>query len=351
MKSNNRRCLFFSVSIRFLLLTCMTCMFTGCFNFNSWQKTEGMIWNTVWHATYYGEPEMLSAAIDSLIRVEQSISVFDHNSLVSYINKSESGPIDSHFAYVYNMAKEVNHRSNGAFDPTLSRIIDAWGFGESHTASSDTTDIENILKSVGIDKTYIENGILYKDNPDIQFNFSALAKGYGVDVAARVLKERGCTDLMLEIGGEIVCVGVNPDGRKWRILIETPDEEFLREVFESDKQPSFKDPLIVELNNEALATSGNYRNYRKSKGGTYGHTISARTGRPVTTDILSASIIAPSCMLADAMATACMAMGSSDAMAMLLENDLAGAFILNNGEVLINEKMKAHLVNNKSTIN
>ncbi len=347
MKSNIRRHLFFSISIRFSLLTCLTCMLTGCINFNSWQKNEGMIWHTVWHATYYGEPEMLNAAIDSLIRVEQSISIFDHNSLISYINNAESGPVDSHLAYVYNMAKDVNHRSNGTFDPTLSRIIDAWGFGESHIASPDTADIENILKSVGIDKTHIENGILYKDNPDIQFNFSALAKGYGVDVAARVLKERGCKDLMFEIGGEIVCAGVNPDGRKWRILIETPDEEFLKEVFKSDKQPSFKDPLIVELNNEALATSGNYRNYRKGKGGAYGHTISTRTGRPVTTDILSASIIAPSCMLADAMATACMAMGSSDAMAMLLENDLAGAFILNNGEVLINEKMKAHLVSNK----
>lgn len=336
-----------SLSLRIVtsisLISILTIL-NGCINVNSWQKNEGMIWNTVWHATFYGETEMLTAAIDSLIRVEQSISVFDHNSLVSHINESESGPVDIHFLKVYNMAKEVNHRSNGTFDPTLSKIIDAWGFGESHTANTDTTDIETILESVGIDKTYIKDGILHKSNPEIRFNFSALAKGYGVDVAARVLKERGCKDLMFDIGGEIVCAGNNPDGRKWRILIETPDEEFLKEVFESDKMPTFKEPLIVELNNEALATSGNYRNYRKTNGETYGHTISTRTGRPVTTDILSASIIAPSCVLADAMATACMAMGSADAMAMLLENDLAGAFILYSGEVMVNEKMQDHLV-------
>lgn len=325
-------------------------VFASCINQNSWQKNQGMIWHTVWHATYLGNPDMINAALDTLVRVEQSISVFDHNSLISIINNSDKGAVDSHLVNVYNMSKEVNHLSNGMFDPTLSNIINAWGFGENHTPDSnlDQKDIDAMLENVGIDKTYIQDGILYKASPEISFNFSAIAKGYGVDIAANVLKNRGCKDLMIEIGGEIVCAGNNPDGRKWRILIETPDQEFLREVFNSENAPTFKEPLIVELDNEALATSGNYRNYRQHKGEILGHTISPRTGRPINSDILSASVIAPTCMEADAFATACMAMGSSDAMAMLLERGLAGAFILYSGEVLVNGKMNEHIVRRDS---
>lgn len=334
--------------INIIAFAAIASLFSGCINVSSWQKNQGMIWHTVWHATYYGEPEMLTAAIDSLVAVEQSISVFDHNSLVSYVNKTEQAPIDTHFANVYNMSKSVNHISNGMFDPTISRLINAWGFGEDHTPTQDTLEIKKLLQNVGIDKTYIQDGILYKESPDISFNFSALAKGYGVDVAARVLRDRGCKDLMFDIGGEIVCYGNNPDGRKWRILIETPDQEFLNDVFKTDSAPTFSEPLIIELNDEALATSGNYRNYHKVDGETFGHTISPRTGRPVATDILSASVIAPTCMEADAMATACMAMGSTDAMAMLLEKGLPGAFILYTGEVIVNGKMNERIVHKES---
>ena len=126
-------------------------------------------------------------------------------------------------------------------------------------------------------------------------------------------------------------------------MIETPDEEYLKEVFKYEKEPSFSDQLIVELSDEALATSGNYRNYHSQSGQTFGHTISAVTGRPVKTDILSASVIAPSCMEADALATACMAMGSEAAMEMLDDAGLAGAFILYSGEVMVNDRMKQHI--------
>lgn len=346
MNTRNLRHLASSAAVNFCAFLILAISLTGCAESNSWQKAEGMIWNTVWHATYFGNQEMIDEAIDSLKSLEHSISVFDSNSLISNINNAEYGPVDMHLANVYNMAKKVNHASDGMFDPTISRIIAAWGFGKDHTANSDTDSIQQILKSVGIDKTYIQDGYLHKQRHDICFNFSALAKGYGVDVAAGVLRKRGCTDLMLDIGGEIVCCGQNPDGRKWRILIETPDEQFLKEVFNSDNMPTFSEPLIVELDNEALATSGNYRNYRKKDGVTYGHTISPRTGLPITSDILSASVIAETCMEADAMATACMALGSSDAMAMLIENGLAGAFILNSGEVLVNDLMTQHLVKN-----
>lgn len=322
----------------------------GCINNRTWQKSQGMIWNTVWHATYYGNQDAISAAIDTLKAIEKSISVFDEGSLVSYINKNMSGPTDLHLEKVYDMSKKVNKISKGLFDPTVSPLIEAWGFGENHTPTADTASIAPLLSYVGIEKTRIENGILYKTSLETSFNFSAVAKGYGVDMAAKALEDSGCTDLMFEIGGEIVCRGHNPEGKKWKILIETPDEEYLQQVFKNDNKPEFPDNLIIELSDEALATSGNYRNYHIDSGKTFGHTISPVTGRPVKTDILSASVVAPTCMEADAMATACMAMGSANAMAMLLEEGLAGAFILYSGEVMVNDKMKKLLAeshNNK----
>ena len=315
----------------------------SCGNSNSWQKEQGMIWNTVWHVTYKGPAGAMAAAMDSLKAVESSVSVFDDSSMISQINRSEKGPVDGHLINVYEMSRKITRMSGGLFDPTLSPLIKAWGFGKGHTPTADTTRIETILTYVGIDKTRIENDTLYKSSPEMAFNFSAIAKCYGVDVAASTLMDQGCTDLMMEIGGEVVCRGRNPEGRKWRIMIETPDEEYLKEVFKYEKEPSFSDQLIVELSDEALATSGNYRNYHSQSGQTFGHTISAVTGRPVKTDILSASVIAPSCMEADALATACMAMGSEAAMEMLDDAGLAGVFILYSGEVMVNDRMKQHI--------
>lgn len=325
----------------FILCSCLT---TGCLKNKTWHRDQGMIWNTMWHVTYFGNSNALAAAIDSLESVSRSLSIFDENSKVSYINKHHNGPVDHHIERVYNLSKKVNELSDGLFDPTLSPLIEVWGFGENRVPTADTALVASILPSVGLQLTRIENGMLYKSTPDMAFNFSAVAKGYGVDVATKALESHGCKDLMFEIGGEVVCRGLNPEGKKWRILIETPDEEYLKSVFKNEKEPEFSENLIVELKDEALATSGNYRNYHSDSGITFGHTISAKTGRPVKTDILSASVIAPTCMEADAMATACMVMGSENAMEMLQKQDLAGAFILYSGDLLVNEKMIKHLV-------
>lgn len=331
------------ISILIIVLFISEIPFLSCSNSTSWQRNQGMIWNTVWHATYEGNKDYITSAIDSLQSIGNSLSVFDPNSLISRINRNETDKVNLHLEKVYKLSREINHISKGYFDPTVSPLIDAWGFGKGHIPNSDTASISSILEYIGIDKTRIENGSLIKDNPEISFNFSAIAKGYGVDMAAKALQDKGCTDLMFEIGGEVVCIGHNPEGEKWRILIETPDEDYLKEVFKSDCQPEFGSSLIVELSDEALATSGNYRNFHSESGKTFGHTISPITGRPVETDILSASVIAPSCMEADALATACMAMGSENAMAMLQKENRAGAFILSSGEVLINDLMKEHL--------
>lgn len=334
----------FSKSLATLSITFILTL-AGCTDSSVWQKGQGMIWNTVWNVTYLGSSEMLTAAIDSLQSVSSSLSAFDTDSKISIINRSEEAEIDQHIKDVYDMSVSVYERSHGMFDPTISPLIQAWGFGKGHTPTADTARIAQLLDKTGIMKTHIANGHLYKDDPDIEFNFSAIAKGYGVDEAAKAFTSRGCKDFMLEVGGEIVCRGLNPDGKKWKILIETPDEDFLHKYFSKDRQPKITRDLVVELSDEALATSGNYRNYFENASGTYGHTISPKTGRPIRTDILSASVVAPTCMEADAMATACMALGSFEGMIMLDDAGLAGAFILDNGEIVLSKNMKARIKN------
>lgn len=303
-----------------------------------------MIWNTVWHVTYKGSENDIKATIDSLKAVEKSLSMFDPNSLISYINEHSHGPVNTHIIEVYEMSRKVNDISCGLFDPTVAPLVELWGFGKNKTPGADSLEVLRVLPCVGINKTWIDKGMLYKDRLKTTFNFSAIAKGYGVDAAAKALEKKGCSDFMVEIGGEVVCKGLNPEGRKWRILIEMPDEEYLREVFKTEERPDFGKELIVELSGEALATSGNYRNYHSESGKTFGHMISPKTGFPLKTDIVSASVIAPSCMEADAFATACMAMGSSEGMKMLDSLGLGGAFILYSGEIMINDAMRDHIV-------
>ncbi|MDE6341042.1 MAG: FAD:protein FMN transferase [Muribaculaceae bacterium] len=332
-----------------IVCACVTIIsvLTGC-RTDRWHREQGMIWNTVWHATYEGEESYISACMDSLEAVGASLSVFDEKSLVSRMNSGTDSIADRHFSDVYVISKYVNVLSGGMFDPTVSPLVEAWGFGKNRAPEADSTIIASRLAAVGIHKTRLEGSILHKDNPDITFNFSAIAKGYGVDKAAEALASKGVGNLMFEIGGEVVCRGKNPDGSDWRILIETPDEEFLLATFGTDKMPEFSTPLIVTLSDEALATSGNYRNYHKDSGRTFGHTISPLTGYPVESDLLSASVIAPTCVLADALATACMGMGSEKGMEMLDKEGVAGAFILNTGKLVMNDNMRRHLHEEKT---
>lgn len=302
-----------------------------------------MIWHTVWHATFQGKSDWIAAAVDSLETVDKSLNMFESSSLISRLNSGEELSADMHLKKVYEVAKEVHALSGGMFDPTISPLVEAWGFGKNRNADIDSGAISTLLNVVGLEKTWIENGLIHKANPAISFNFSAIAKGYGVDRAAEALEKKGVKNLMFEIGGEVVCRGLNPQGKKWRILIETPQEDYLKETFGCDSLPAFHENLIVELSDEALATSGNYRNYHKSDKGTFGHTISPLTGYPAESDILSASVIAPTCVMADAMATACMGLGSEKGMEMLSNAGLGGAFILTSGEVLINSYMQDHL--------
>lgn len=270
-----------------------------------YRTAEGMIWNTVYHVTYNGTPELKDSIMQVLDEVGASLNVFDEKSLVSQVNVNDSTAVDTDFIRVYVESVKVNRLTEGAFDPTLGPLIEAWGFGKGHKATADTARIDSLMKFVGIDKTRLSMDTLVKDDSRIRFNFSAIAKGYGCDRVGEMLKRNGVEDWLIEIGGEISCRGKSPEGGKWRVSIDRPVMQKDRILHDSQ--------CVVEVTDGGIATSGNYRNLQSDdKGQYYGHTISARTGRPARTDVISATVIGRTAMEADALATAFMAMGADD---------------------------------------
>ncbi len=275
-----------------------------------YRKAEGIVWATTYHITYRS-PLDLDDSLQIVFRqVEESLSPFDPTSTVSRINRGESAITDTMFRHIFNASCQVNAISHGAFDPTVAPLVNLWGFGyREHGGEPTDAQIDSALQLVGIDRCHLDKDKLVKQHPGIEFNFSAITKGYGCDMIGEMLRRNGCTDYMVEIGGEVAVSGSNPHGTPWRIMIDSPDE--------SNREVRHRRLAVAEITDCGVATSGNYRNYRDTGSGKAWHTISPVTGRPAITTTVSATVVAPSAMLADALATACMAMPLDSAKAMI----------------------------------
>lgn len=309
----------------------------SCDRSQDWTNKEGLAWNTSWHITYQG-PESLGDSIPGVLaRVGHSLSIFDKSSLVCQVNNNDSVVLDSDFIAVYNKSREISRISGGAFDPTISPLVTAWGFGPGHKATADTARIDEVLKYVGISKTSITPaGTLLKQDPRINFNFSAIAKGYGCDAVGAMLERNGVANYIVEIGGEIACKGRNPQGGKWVVSIDKPILSKDREIHDSQE--------IIAITDMGVATSGNYRNFKEENGKRYGHTISTQTGRPATTDVLSATVVAPTAMEADGLSTALMALGSERGKQLVGRTGTAAMLVLADSTVWTSEAFKALVV-------
>lgn len=266
----------------------------------SYQTIQGAVWNTAYRITYRSSSDLSHQVIETMNRVERSLSPFLDDSRITLINRNLSDQTDSLIAAVFDASILINRVSYGAFDPTVAPLVNLWGFGYEQGLDSPTAEaIDSCLSLVGISECRRDGMTLIKKNPATQFNFSAITKGFGVDCVAKTLRDNGVDDYLVEIGGEIVAHGVNPQGRPWRVSVDVPSDSLL---------PGQQSISILELRDNAVATSGNYRNFRETSNGKVGHTISPVTGCPAVTDIASATVVAPDCMTADAAATAIMAM-------------------------------------------
>lgn len=297
----------------------------SCGEKDDYIKTEGMIWNTMYHITFKGRPEFKDSILPVLNKVSESLSVFDKNSLVTKLNSNDSVLADEALVTVYDKALDIYYKSDGRFDPTVSPLIDAWGFGLGHKVSPDTLSVDSILSFVGMDKTWRLNDVIYKKDIRTRFNFSAIAKGYGCDAVAEMFERNRVTDFMVEIGGEIRLSGIGQSGKDWRIAIDAPVE---------GKNPSEETAMILQLTDVGIATSGNYRNFRVENGKKLAHTISAVTGKPYLSEILSATVISSDCMEADGLATACMAGTAEEALQLLNKFKSEGMLILSDTNLM-----------------
>lgn len=240
--------------------------------------------------------------IDSILsEMDHQMSLWLEESEITRLNGGDSIRISTDFARVITLSKLYSELTSGQFDITIAPVIKAWGF--SRGSYNENSNVDSLLQFVGSEKiTNPEVDSLYALPKGFQVDVNAIAQGYTVDVISQYLESKGVENYMVEVGGEVRCKGENVNGRIWRIGIEKPAEDRIPGQFQT----------IIALDSMSLATSGNYRKFWvDSSGQKVVHTINPETGRPVVSNVLSASIIASNATLADALATACMVAGSN----------------------------------------
>lgn len=284
---------------------------------------NGNTMGTTYNITYLDPSERdFQVSIDSLLLVfNQSLSTYIPDSELSKFNQGDTLFFGlPYFLPVLQSSKEVYEITGGAFDPTVGPLVNLWGFGPTGPQLKDSVNIDGMLELVGFNKISFDSASVRKSKPGMYLDFSAIAKGYGVDVVAEFLQGKGIENLLVEIGGELVARGVNEKGELWKVGINRPEE-----LGRADELYS-----IVALDNKAMATSGNYRNYYEAGGVKISHTINPATGRPVNHNLLSATVLAGDCMTADAYATALMVMGTEKAIELQKSQSLFEVFLIYN---------------------
>ncbi len=284
-----------------------------------YKHTEGKIFGTYYNVTYQSDEDLSEVVLEALKKVDGSLSMFNPESTVSKLNNNSCMELDEAFNYLFYKALEVSEATDGAFDITVAPLVNAWGFGFKTEELPTNEAIDSLMQFVGISKVQVIENKLVKSDPRIMVDLSAIAKGYGVDVVAQALDEHGVQNYMVEIGGEVITKGFNPQGKAWRIGLASPTEN-------GENSNGYE--CILQLTDCALATSGNYRNYYDKDGVRYAHTIDPRTGRPIQHDIISSTVVAPHCFEADAYATAFMVLGVEKAMEVLENQSHLEAYLI-----------------------
>lgn len=304
------------------------------------QTDQGLVFGTMYKITYQSDENLKNEIEAELEKVNQSLSPFSKESVITHINQNTDLTADSLFTYVFQLAKQISEETHGAFDITVAPLVNAWGFGFKNATQIDSLTIDSIRQFVGIDKVRMENGKVIKDDPRLMLDCSAIAKGFGVDCVARLFDRKGIKNYMIDIGGELVMKGENAQMNTWRIGINKPIDDSL--AVNQELQ------TILEISNTGMATSGNYRNFYYKDGKKYAHTIDPRTGYPVQHNILSSTVVAKDCATADAYATSFMVLGLDSAKAVCNAHPELDAYFIyskDNGEtgVYFTEGMKKYL--------
>ena len=270
------------------------------------QTNKGMVFGTMYSISYQHKEDLQSEIKAELQRFDASLSPFNDTSIISRVNRNEAVTVDTLFKNVFQRSMQVSQATDGAFDITIAPLVNVWGFGFKQEKFPTQVQVDSLLKITGYNMIHLDaDGTIKKDDPRIMLTCSAIAKGYAVDIIAEFLSKKGIKNFIVDIGGEVVVKGNNSRNSVWRIGINKPVDDSLA------KNNTLQ--TILHIQDVGLATSGNYRNFYYKDGKKYAHTIDPRTGYPVDHSLLSATVIAPDCMTADAYATAFMVMGIEEA--------------------------------------
>ena len=302
-------------------------------------RASGPIFGTTYSIIYDGESN-LETAFDSLFsQINRSMSTYIKDSDISKVNSNLNIVVDHHFESVFLTSKEIYKTTNGYFDPSIGAVVNAWDFGpEGKIESLDKDKITELMRSVGMDKVSISQGLISKPLT-LKLDFNAIAKGYSVDVISHFLSNNHIANYLVEVGGEIRSSGINIDGNKnWRVGLDTPR-------FDGLQKDLYK---IFDLKDRSMATSGVYRKFKiDSLGNKYAHIINPKTGYSSTTNILSVTVISENCIEADAYATALQLMSIDEIAILANKNSDISIFIIYYDD---NNEMKDASFNNFPSI-
>lgn len=290
-----------------------------------YKHISGNAQGTTYHITYQTTAENdYSLQIDSILKAfDLTFSEYIPNSIVSRINRNDSTvEINEMFRVVFKKSLEVYTESGGAFDLTIAPLVEAWGFGPGEKRKA-SPNIDSLKQFVGMYKVRIEGNRLIKDLPGITLDVNGIAQGYSVDIVSDFFERKGIKNYMVEIGGEVRAKGKNDKGKLWRIGVDKPSYS---------NQPGEDLQTILALDNKAMTTAGNYRNYFEENGVKYSHIIDPETGKPAKNRLLSVTVVAPDALTADAYDTPCMVMGLEKTRELLKKHPELDAYLIFNDE-------------------
>ena len=315
------------VNVLTLIVLFCAALMAGCDNSSKNEQQELLLQGKTMGTTFnikvfvpqeqLAELSLYSEVTDLLADVNQSMSTYIENSEINQFNRLPAGevmPISDDFRNVVAESIRLG-QSTKTLDVTMGPLIDLWGFGPDKRPQNRPTQsqLEQMISRIGVDKLQLTEQGLSKSEDDLELSFSATAKGYGIDKVAELLESHQLSNYMVEIGGEMRISGTKPDGTPWRIAIEKPDAP-------AGERQIHK---VIEPGTMGVATSGDYRIFYEMEGQTYTHLIDPKTGMPILQDLVSVTVLHPSAMTADGLATALTVMGTERAKAYAKEHQLA----------------------------
>ena len=307
-----------SLAAVFLLVLMLSAAGCGTQTQPEAQKLEGRTMGTSWHATLVHAPnnvDFQQLIQDAVEQVDRRMSTYREDSELSRFNRAGAGEFAGLTAMTMKVlvgALHIAKCSDGAFDPTILPLVEGWGFGAKQGSEQPSAaQIEQWKTEMGWQQVLLkENGTVHKSKATLRIDLSANAKGFGVDHAAAAIENAGCTNFLIEVGGELRSAGTKADGSAWRIGIDRPVPSVLA---------AHQLQQVIQISDWSVATSGDYRNYREVDGKRVSHLIDPRSGYPISHNLVSVTVVAGDCMTADGLATAISILGVDEGLKLLLQ--------------------------------